>query len=179
MDDDVGSGIPKTKLLALRLEKEKLERTLGGIRDMSKVPSAVWVVDTNKEHIAVGEARKLGIPVIAILDSHSDPKVIDIPVPVDESVGAASRATRSIADAVAEGLRARVSDAGQADTDRDAQPGASIQESAEITRLKRENVELKRENVELKRENVELKSEAPTMDSLSKTSASAPYEEYW
>ncbi|MGV7637157.1 30S ribosomal protein S2, partial [Mycobacterium kansasii] len=63
-------GRTKKEILMLTREKNKLERTLGGIRDMAKVPSAIWVVDTNKEHIAVGEARKLGIPVIAILDTN-------------------------------------------------------------------------------------------------------------
>src|ERR671917_2623406 len=69
-DDVAKSGMTKKELLVLRREKDKLERTLGGIRDMAKVPSAVWIVDTKKEHIAVGEARKLGIPVVSILDTN-------------------------------------------------------------------------------------------------------------
>ncbi|MFP5333712.1 MAG: 30S ribosomal protein S2, partial [Actinomycetes bacterium] len=68
-DDVAASGRTKKELLMMRREKEKLERTLGGIRDMAKVPSAVWIVDTNKEHLAVDEARKLGIPIVAIVDS--------------------------------------------------------------------------------------------------------------
>ena len=67
-DDVAGSGMTKKELLRLRREKDKLETTLGGIRDMSKLPSAVWIVDTNKEHLAIAEAKKLGIPVVAILD---------------------------------------------------------------------------------------------------------------
>jgi elongation factor Ts len=74
-------GRTKKEILMLTREKNKLERSLGGIRDMQKVPSAVWVVDTNKEHIAVGEARKLGIPVIAILDTNCDPDLVDYPIP--------------------------------------------------------------------------------------------------
>ena len=62
-DDVAGSGMTKKELLVLRREKDKLEKTLGGIRDMAEVPSAVWIVDTKKEHLAVDEARKLGIPV--------------------------------------------------------------------------------------------------------------------
>jgi small subunit ribosomal protein S2 len=111
-DDVAGSGMTKKELLVLRREKDKLERTLGGIREMSRTPSAVWVVDTNKEHIAVGEARKLGIPVIAILDSNCDPDVVDFPIPGnDDAIRAVGLLTRVIADAVAEGLMARASGA--------------------------------------------------------------------
>jgi small subunit ribosomal protein S2 len=105
----------KKELLVLRREKDKLERTLGGIRDMSRIPSAVWIVDTNKEAIAVGEARKLGIPVIAILDSNCDPDVVDFPIPGnDDAIRAVGLLTRVIADAVAEGLMSRATGAGTA-----------------------------------------------------------------
>jgi small subunit ribosomal protein S2 len=115
-EDVAGSGMTKKELLVLRREKDKLERTLGGIRDMAKVPSAVWVVDTNKEHIAVGEARKLGIPVVAILDSNCDPDVVDFPIPGnDDAIRAVALLTRVIADAVADGLMARA--AGSAGTE--------------------------------------------------------------
>lgn len=92
----------------MRREKEKLSRTLGGIRDMGRVPSAVWIVDTNKEALAVGEARKLKIPVIAILDTNCDPDVVDYPIPGnDDAIRAVGLLTRVVADAVAEGLMAR------------------------------------------------------------------------
>ena len=71
----------KKELLGLRREKEKLERTLGGIRDMTRTPQAVWIVDTKKEHLAVDEARKLRIPVIAILDTNCDPDEVDFAIP--------------------------------------------------------------------------------------------------
>ncbi|WP_326547233.1 30S ribosomal protein S2 [Mycolicibacterium sp. ND9-15] len=101
-------GRTKKEILMLTREKNKLERSLGGIRDMTKVPSAVWVVDTNKEHIAVGEARKLGIPVIAILDTNCDPDLVDYPIPGnDDAIRSAALLTRVIAAAVAEGLQAR------------------------------------------------------------------------
>ena len=107
-DDVAGSGMTKKELLVLKREKDKLDKTLGGIRDMTKIPSAVWIVDTNKEHIAVAEARKLGIPVVAILDSNCDPDVVDFPIPGnDDAIRAVSLLTRVIADAVAEGLMAR------------------------------------------------------------------------
>lgn len=101
-------GRTKKEILGLTREKNKLERSLGGIRDMAKVPSAIWVVDTNKEHIAVGEARKLGIPVIAILDTNCDPDEVDYPIPGnDDAIRSAALLTRVIASAVAEGLQAR------------------------------------------------------------------------
>jgi small subunit ribosomal protein S2 len=107
-DDVAGSGMTKKELLVLRREKEKLERTLGGIRDMQKPPSAVWVVDTNKEHIAVAEARKLGIPVVGILDTNCDPQEVDHPIPGnDDAIRAVALLTRVVADAVADGLVAR------------------------------------------------------------------------
>jgi small subunit ribosomal protein S2 len=107
--DDVGSsGRTKKELLQLKREKDKLERTLGGVRDMARVPSAVWIVDTNKEHLAVDEARKLGIPIVAILDTNCDPDVVDYPIPGnDDAIRSVALLTRVVADAVAEGLVAR------------------------------------------------------------------------
>ena len=107
-----GSGFTKKELLMMRREKEKLERTLGGIREMTKTPSAVWIVDTKKEHIAVGEARKLNIPVIAVLDTNCDPDEVDFPIPGnDDAIRSVALLTRVIADAVAEGLMARAAGA--------------------------------------------------------------------
>src|SRR5262245_62663273 len=101
-------GLTKKEILMLTREKDKLERTLGGIRDMARVPSAVWVVDTKKEHIAVGEARKLGIPVVAILDTNCDPDEVDYPIPGnDDAIRSATLLTRVVADAVADGLLSR------------------------------------------------------------------------
>ena len=65
----------------MRREKEKLESVLSGIRDMTKLPSVLWVIDTKKEQIAVDEARKLGIPVVAILDTNCDPDEVEFPIP--------------------------------------------------------------------------------------------------
>ncbi|GAA1522441.1 30S ribosomal protein S2 [Sphaerisporangium rubeum] len=107
-DNVAGSGLTKKELLMRRREKDKLERTLGGIRDMARVPSAVWVVDTKKEHIGISEARKLNIPVVAILDTNCDPDEVDYPIPGnDDAIRAVSLLTRVIADAVADGLMAR------------------------------------------------------------------------
>jgi small subunit ribosomal protein S2 len=101
-------GRTKKEVLLLTREKDKLAKTLGGIRDMAKVPSAVWIVDTKKEHIAVGEARKLNIPVVAVLDTNCDPDEVDYPVPGnDDAIRSAAVLTKVIAEAVAEGLIAR------------------------------------------------------------------------
>jgi len=101
-------GLTKKEILMLTREKDKLERTLGGIRDMAKVPSAVWIVDTKKEHIAVGEARKLNIPVVAILDTNCDPDEVDFPIPGnDDAIRSAALLTKVIAEAAAAGLIAR------------------------------------------------------------------------
>src|SRR5207248_5367438 len=101
-------GYTKKETLQLQREKDKLTRTLGGLRDMQKLPAAIWVVDTKKEHIAVDEARKLGIPVIAVLDTNCDPDEVDYPIPGnDDAIRSVSTLTRVVADAVAEGLLAR------------------------------------------------------------------------
>ena len=101
-------GRTKKEILMLTREKNKLERSLGGIRDMQKVPSAIWVVDTNKEHLAVSEAIKLGIPVLAILDTNCDPDQVNYPIPGnDDAIRSAALLTKVIASAVAEGLQAR------------------------------------------------------------------------
>ena len=106
--DVAGSGMTKKELLHLRREHDKLDRTLGGIRDMARVPSAIWVVDTKKEHIAVNEARKLGIPVVAILDTNCDPDEVNYPIPGnDDAIRSVALLTRVVANAVAEGLIAR------------------------------------------------------------------------
>ncbi len=106
--DVAASGMTKKELLHLRREHDKLDRTLGGIRDMARVPSAIWVVDTKKEHIAVNEARKLGIPVVAILDTNCDPDEVNYPIPGnDDAIRSVALLTRVVADAVAEGLIAR------------------------------------------------------------------------
>jgi len=113
--DVAASGMTKKELLGLKRERDKLDKTLGGIRDMARVPSAIWVVDTKKEHIAVNEARKLGIPVVAILDTNCDPDEVNYPIPGnDDAIRSVALLTRVVADAVADGLMSR---AGAADID--------------------------------------------------------------
>ncbi|MDR2895415.1 MAG: 30S ribosomal protein S2 [Propionibacteriaceae bacterium] len=108
LNNVAASALTKKELLGLSRERDKLSKSLGGIRDMAKVPSAVWIVDTNKEHLAVDEARKLGIPVVAILDTNCDPDLVDYPIPGnDDAIRSVTLLTRVIADAVADGLMSR------------------------------------------------------------------------
>lgn len=108
--DPASSGLTKKELLQLEREKNKLDKSLGGIRDMARTPQAVWVVDTKKEHLAVDEARKLRIPIIGILDTNCDPDEVDYAVPGnDDAIRSVALLTRVIADAVAEGLIERSS----------------------------------------------------------------------
>ncbi len=105
LSDVAGSGLTKKELLQLSREKAKLNKSLGGIRDMGKTPQAVWIVDTKKEHLAVDEARKLNIPIVGILDTNCDPDEVDYAVPGnDDAIRSVSLLTRIIADAAAEGL---------------------------------------------------------------------------
>jgi len=111
--DVPGSGLTKKELLQLEREKIKLDKTLGGIRDMARTPQAVWIVDTKKEHLAVDEARKLHIPVVGILDTNCDPDEVDYAVPGnDDAIRSVALLTRIIADAVADGLIERSSGRG-------------------------------------------------------------------
>ena len=112
-DDVAGSGRTKKELLLLERELTKLQSSLGGIRNMTRTPSAIWVIDTEKEHLAVNEAKKLGIPVVAILDTNADPEDVTYPIPGnDDSMRSVAVLTRVIADAVAEGLMERNQSAG-------------------------------------------------------------------
>jgi small subunit ribosomal protein S2 len=98
--------LPKKEALALRRERDKLERNLGGIRNMNKLPAALWVVDTVKEHIAVREANRLGIPVIAVVDTNCDPEEVQYVIPGnDDAIRSGALLTRVIADACAEGYQ--------------------------------------------------------------------------
>ena len=104
-ENPADSGFTKKELLLKKRELDKLHKSLGGIRNLSKTPSALWVVDTKKEHLAIDEAKKLGIPVIGILDTNCDPDEVQYPIPGnDDAIRSVSLLTRIIADAAAEGL---------------------------------------------------------------------------
>ena len=106
--EDTSKGFTKKELLMKRRELIKLHASLGGIRNLTKTPSALWVVDPKREHLAIKEAQKLGIPVVGILDTNADPDELAYPIPGnDDAIRSVGLLTRVIADAVAEGLVVR------------------------------------------------------------------------
>lgn len=108
------SGLTKKERLMMAREKEKLELSLGGIKDMGGQPDALFIIDVNKEHIAVQEANKLGIPVFGILDSNSSPLGVDYPVPGnDDALRAIELYCDLVADAILDGLQAEITRSGK------------------------------------------------------------------
>ena len=103
-EDGTFDLLPKKEVIKLNLEIEKLEKFLGGIKDMKKLPGALFVVDPRKEKIAVAEARKLGIPIVAIVDTNCDPDEIDYVIPGnDDAIRAVKLIAATMADAVHRG----------------------------------------------------------------------------
>ena len=106
-------GLTKKELLNRTRERDKLEQTLGGIKEMAGEPDILFVIDTNKEHIAVAEARKLGVPVVAVLDSNSNPDGVEFPIPGnDDAIRAISLYCDLVSGAVLEGLEREVAASG-------------------------------------------------------------------
>ncbi len=96
--------LPKKEVIKLRLEIERLEKYLGGIKEMKKLPGAIFVVDPRKERIVIAEARKLGIPIVAIVDTNCDPDEIDYVIPGnDDAIRAIKLISQTMADAIIEG----------------------------------------------------------------------------
>ena len=132
--EDGYAGRTKKETLMLTRERNKLERVLGGIADMNKVPSALWIVDTNKEHIAVSEAKKLNIPVVAILDTNCDPDDVNFPIPGnDDAIRATTVLTSVISSAVEAGRAARAERqaAAAAEAAGDAEVAAVVEKAEE------------------------------------------------
>lgn len=103
--EDSTQGFTKKELLLKKRELTKLQKSLGGIRNLQKAPSAIWIIDPLREHLAIDEAKKLGIPVVGILDSNADPDDFQYPIPGnDDAIRSVGLLTKIIADAVAEGL---------------------------------------------------------------------------
>ena len=125
-------GLTKKELLRLTAERDKLERALGGIKEMGSLPDILFVVDTNKEAIAVAEAQKLGIPVVAVLDSNSDPRGITHPVPGnDDAMRAITLYCDLVADAVLDGLQAELLSSGVDIGEDEAGPSEALPADAE------------------------------------------------
>lgn len=106
--EDSYKYLAKKEKLMINREREKLEKTLGGIADLTRIPAAIFVVDIKKEHIAVSEAKKLGIPVFGMVDTNSNPNDIDFPIPAnDDAYKSVAIITKAIAAAIEEGLSER------------------------------------------------------------------------
>jgi len=106
--DGTMDQLKKKERLMRSREQEKLEKTLGGIAEMPRLPGALYVVDINREHIAVDEARKLGIPIIAMVDTNTDPDLVDYPIPAnDDALKSIQLITSVISNAIAEGVQNR------------------------------------------------------------------------
>ena len=119
--DGTTAQLKKKERLMRRRELEKLERVLGGIGEMPRLPGALFIVDIRREHIAIDEARKLDIPIIAMVDTNCDPDLVDFPIPAnDDAHKSIALVTRAIADSVSEGAQAgdvaREADAAEAET---------------------------------------------------------------
>jgi len=123
-------AMPKKEALLISRELVKLERNLSGIRDMEKLPDAIFVLDTKKEHIAVTEARKIGIPIVAVVDTNCDPDLVDYAIPGnDDAIRAGQLMCRVISDAVQEGrfIRSKKQEkAGEAGAKRNALEEAEV-----------------------------------------------------
>lgn len=105
--------LPKKEVAKLMAESEKLERFLGGIKDMPGIPGAMFVIDPRKEHIAIAEARRIGIPIVAIVDTNCDPDEVDYVIPGnDDAIRAVKLLTSKMADAVLEANQGQVGDEG-------------------------------------------------------------------
>ena len=113
--------LPKKEVIGLLNEREKLEKNLGGIKEMKKLPAALFVVDPRKEHIAIAEARSLGIPIVAIIDTNCDPDEVDFPIPGnDDAIRAVKLIAAKMADAVLEGKQGeQMTDAAVEETEED------------------------------------------------------------
>ncbi|MDZ7713193.1 MAG: 30S ribosomal protein S2 [Rhodovibrio sp.] len=130
--DEGGAGLTKKETLNLTRERDKLERALGGIKDMGGLPDLIFIIDTNKEHLAISEANKLGIPVAAVLDSNSDPYGITYPIPGnDDALRAISLYCELVGDAVLDGISAEMQGSGE-DPGAAAHAGEKIPEEAEM-----------------------------------------------
>ena len=126
-DDGTFDLLPKKEVIKLNLEIEKLEKFMGGIQDMKRAPGALFIVDPRKERIAVSEAKKLGIPIIAIVDTNCDPDEIDVVIPGnDDAIRAVKLLAETIASAVIEGRQGE--DANVADEAAEAEETAEVAE---------------------------------------------------
>jgi len=114
--DGTLNTLSKRERLQVSRQRAKLEKNLGSISDLTRIPAAIFIVDVKKEHIALAEAKKLGIPVFAMVDTNSDPRPVDFPIPANDDASSSVEVVMdTVAAAVAEGLQERKSDKDSAD----------------------------------------------------------------
>ena len=143
------SGLTKKELVGIQRQRNKLEASLGGIKDMGGLPDALFVIDTNKEHIAIKEANVLKIPVIAVIDSNSNPDGVDFPIPGnDDATRAIAMYCKLISESILDGLQASFTSSGK-----------DIGESDQL----KEQIDSKKDNVDIK-ENNNLKEDKINID---------------
>ncbi len=159
--DGTYEKITKKEILHIEREKEKMKKVLDGIEEMKRLPGVIFIVDTKKEQIAVKEARKLNIPIVAIVDTNSDPTIIDYPIPAnDDAAKSISIISRIIADAVVEGSQKLKKQQAEQEAIAEAEKAAEIVEEQES-----------------KKPAEKTKKEAVTKSSAKKTSKKAEKED--
>ena len=130
MKDEAYTNLAKKERLMMSREKAKLEKQLGGIVDLNRLPAALFVIDVKREHIAVAEAQKLNIPVFAMVDTNSDPSVVDFPIPAnDDAFKSISLITKHIGEIIEEALSERKKDKEEATLKRDEEEKKKVDET--------------------------------------------------
>ena len=133
MKDEAFMALAKKERLMVQREKEKLERMLGGIADLTRLPAALFVVDVKKEHIAVAEAQKLGIPVFAMVDTNSNPDLAHFPIPAnDDAFKSIALVTNAIGKAIEEALLERKKDKDEDKSEEEAPAVAELTETSAV-----------------------------------------------
>lgn len=128
--DEAYTNLAKKERLMLAREKAKLEKQLGGIVDLNRLPAALFVIDVKREHIAVAEAQKLNIPVFAMVDTNSDPSVVDFPIPAnDDAFKSISLLTKHIGEVIEEALAERKKDKEEATQKKDEEEKKKVDEA--------------------------------------------------
>lgn len=128
--DEAYTNLAKKERLMLAREKAKLEKQLGGIVDLNRLPAALFVIDVKREHIAVAEAQKLNIPVFAMVDTNSDPSVTDFPIPAnDDAFKSISLITKHIGEVIEEALAERKKDKEEATLKKDEEEKKKVDEA--------------------------------------------------
>ncbi|MEJ8800937.1 30S ribosomal protein S2 [Pontibacter sp. H249] len=131
-DNTAYAAIAKRERLMLSREREKLERVLGGIADLSRLPAALFIVDVKREHIAVKEAQKLNLPVFAVCDTNSNPELVDFPIPAnDDASKSVSLIVSLIGKAIEEGLSERKVDKEETERKRSEEEGIKAKQEAD------------------------------------------------